>query len=120
VQKIRMAAARDHDRCAGALLQARVPPMILAHAGGEAVKHGVGPLAEGGSIRVQAERAGDTLTCAWRQRPAASPPPGLRRRARTSARGRRALWGRAALRLEANSPRGVVATSRCPGGEAAA
>ena len=124
VQKIRMGErlATTIDAPA-ALLQARVPPMILATLVENAIKHGVGPLAEGGSIRVQAERAGDTLTLRVADNgrgltAASGSGVGLANiRARLAA----LYGGRAALRLEANSPRGVVATISLPlAGEAAA
>src|SRR6266850_2002238 len=123
VQKIRMGErlATTIDAPA-ALLQARVPPMILATLVENAVKHGVGPLAEGGSIRVQAERAGDTLTLRVADNgrgltAASGSGVGLANiRARLAA----LYGGRAALRLEANSPRGVVATISLPLAGAAA
>jgi LytS/YehU family sensor histidine kinase len=109
----RLASAIDAP---ATLLQARVPPMMLATLVENAVKHGVGPLAEGGSIRVKAERAGNTLTLSVADNgrgliAASGSGVGLANvRARLAA-----LYGeRAALRLEANSPRGVVATVSLP------
>jgi LytS/YehU family sensor histidine kinase len=117
VQKIRMGERLDSSIDAPpALLAARVPPMMLATLVENAVKHGIGPLAEGGAIRIKAERAGDTLTLSVADNgrgliAASGSGVGLANiRARLAA-----LYGeRAALRLEANSPRGVVATVSLP------
>jgi signal transduction histidine kinase len=117
VQKIRMGERLDSSIDAPpALLAARVPPMMLATLVENAVKHGIGPLAEGGAIRVKAERAGNTLTLSVADNgrgliAASGSGVGLANvRARLAA-----LYGeRAALRLEANSPRGVVATVSLP------
>lgn len=123
VQKIRMGERLATSiEAPPALLKALVPPMMLATLVENAVKHGIGPLAEGGSIRVRAERAGDTLRLSvaddGRGLTAASGSGvGLANiRARLSA-----LYGeRADLRLEANHPRGVVAMVSLPlAGEAA-
>jgi len=43
------------------LLEARTPSMMLATLVENAVKHGIGPLAEGGAIRIAAAREGETL-----------------------------------------------------------
>jgi signal transduction histidine kinase len=117
VQKIRMGERLETSIDAPpALLAARVPPMMLATLVENAVKHGIGPLAEGGAIRVKAERAGNTLTLSVADNgrgliAASGSGVGLANvRARLAA-----LYGeRAALRLEANSPRGVVATVSLP------
>jgi len=117
VQKIRMGERLETTIDAPAALMAtRVPPMMLATLVENAVKHGVGPLAEGGAIRISAQRSGDalTLTVADNGRglvAASGSGVGLANiRARLAA-----LYGeRAALRLEANSPRGVVATVSLP------
>ena len=117
VQKIRMGERLETSIEAPApLLCARVPPMMLATLVENAVKHGVGPLAEGGAIRVKAEQAGDALTLSVADNgrgltAASGSGVGLANiRARLAA-----LYGeRAALRLEANSPRGVVAIISLP------
>jgi signal transduction histidine kinase len=117
VQKIRMGERLETSIDAPqALLAARVPPMILATLVENAVKHGIGPLAEGGAIRVKAERAGGALTLSVADNgrgltAASGSGVGLANiRARLAA-----LYGeRAALRLEANSPRGVVAIISLP------
>src|SRR5204863_9425414 len=58
VQKIRMGERLQISIDApAALLAARVPPMMLATLVENAIKHGIGPLAEGGAIRVTAESA---------------------------------------------------------------
>src|SRR4051812_11482524 len=117
VQKIRMGARLDSAIDAPeALLRARVPPMMLATLVENAVKHGIGPLAEGGAIRVKAERAGDALTLSVADNgrgltAASGSGVGLANvRARLAA-----LYGeRAGLRLELNTPRGVVAIISLP------
>jgi hypothetical protein len=117
VQKIRMGERLETSIDAPQpLLAARVPPMMLATLVENAVKHGVGPLAEGGAIRVKAERSGAALTLSVADNgrgltTASGSGVGLANiRARLAA-----LYGeRAALALEANSPRGVVAIIRLP------
>jgi signal transduction histidine kinase len=117
VQKIRMGERLESSIDApAALLDVRVPPMILATLVENAVKHGIGPLAEGGSIRVTAEQAGGALRLSVADNgrglvAASGSGVGLANiRARLAA-----LYGeRAALRLQANSPRGVVAIISLP------
>ena len=98
------------------LLDAPLPPMMLATLVENAIKHGVGPLAEGGVIRVAAVREDEALLLSVADNgrgfaAASGSGMGLANiRARLAA-----LYGpRASLRLEANSPRGVVATVRLP------
>jgi sensor histidine kinase YesM len=93
-----------------------VPAMLLQPLVENAIKHGVGPLAEGGAIRVSAQRSGDALTLSVADNgrgltAASGSGVGLANiRARLAA-----LYGeRAALRLESNAPRGVVATISIP------
>jgi LytS/YehU family sensor histidine kinase len=90
--------------------------MMLATLVENAIKHGIAPLAEGGSIRVKAERGGDALrlTVADTGRGlTASSGAGVglaNIRARLAA-----LYGnRAALELQANAPRGVAAIITLP------
>ena len=117
VQKIRMGERLETTiDAAEALLRARVPPMMLATLVENAVKHGIGPLAEGGAIRIKAEQAGGALRLS-----VADTGRGLiadsgsgvglaNVRARLAA-----LYGEGAtLRLEANVPRGVVAIISLP------
>ena len=101
-----------------ALLSARVPPMMLATLVENAIKHGVGPLAEGGSIKVKAESAPGMLILSVSDsgrgfRAESGTGVGLANvRARLAA-----LYGeRAALELKTNTPRGVVASIRLPVG----
>jgi sensor histidine kinase YesM len=117
VQKIRMGErlATTID-APGELQAARVPPMMLATLVENAIKHGLAPLAEGGAIRIQAVACGGELrlTVADNGRgftATSGSGVGLANiRARLAA-----LYGeRASLRLEANSPRGVVATVALP------
>jgi signal transduction histidine kinase len=117
VQKIRMGERLETSIDAPqGLLAARVPPMILATLVENAIKHGVGPLAEGGSIRIQAQAGGGELTLSVADNgrglvAASGSGVGLANiRARLAA-----LYGeRAGLRLEANAPRGVVAIISLP------
>jgi len=100
-----------------ALLEARVPPMMLATLVENAIKHGIAPLAEGGAIRISAQKADGALklTVADTGRGLAAAASGTgvglaNIRARLAA-----LYGeRADLRLEANAPRGVAAIITLP------
>jgi hypothetical protein len=99
-----------------ALGSADIPTMMLATLVENAVKHGIAPLAEGGTIRVAAAHDDDALVLTVSDNgrgftAASGSGVGLANiRARLDA-----LYGpRAALRLEANSPRGVIATIRLP------
>jgi signal transduction histidine kinase len=122
VQKIRMGARLESlIDVPESLLHARVPSMMLATLVENAIKHGIAPLAEGGTIRVAAAREDETLLLSVADTghgfaAASGSGVGLANiRARLGA-----LYGEGAtLRLEANSPRGVVATVTLPwtGGE---
>jgi len=117
VQKIRMGERLQTSIDAPpALLSSRVPPMMLATLVENAIKHGIAPLAEGGAIRIKAESVPGALvlTVADTGRGFSAESGsgvGLANiRARLAA-----LYGeRATLRLQANSPRGVVATITLP------
>jgi len=117
VHKIRMGARLETSIDAPpALLAARVPPMMLATLVENAIKHGIAPLAEGGAIRIKAESVPGALvlTVADTGRGLSAESGsgvGLANiRARLAA-----LYGeRATLRLQTNSPRGVVATITLP------
>src|SRR5436190_6840241 len=117
VQKIRMGERLQISIDApAALLAARVPPMMLATLVENAIKHGIGPLAEGGAIRVTAESAPGMLLLTVADsgrgfRGESGSGVGLANvRARLAA-----LYGeRAALSLRSNTPRGVVATVTIP------
>jgi signal transduction histidine kinase len=117
VQKVRMGerlqVAIDVD---APLLEARVPSMMLATLVENAIKHGIAPLAEGGSISISAQRDHDSLAISVADTgrgfvAESGSGVGLANiRARLAA-----LYGeRAALRLEGNAPRGVVATISLP------
>ena len=99
-----------------ALLAANVPPMMLATLVENAIKHGIAPLTEGGSIVVTASRRGDALLLSVADTgkgfdASSGSGVGLANiRARLAA-----LYGAAAtLKLEANSPRGVIASLSLP------
>jgi len=117
VQKIRMGMRLETSIDAPApLLAARVPPMMLATLVENAIKHGIAPLAEGGSILIKARASGGALTLSVADNgqgltAASGSGVGLANiRARLAA-----LYGeRAALRLEANAPRGVTAIITLP------
>src|SRR5205809_2634009 len=117
VQKVRMGTRLETSIDAPAsLLAARVPPMMLATLVENAIKHGIAPLAEGGSILVKARASGGALTLrvAGYGRGLRAPPGPGRRLANIRAR-LAALYGeRAALRPEANAPRGVTAVITLP------
>jgi hypothetical protein len=117
VQKIRMGARLETSIEAPApLLGARVPSMMLATLVENAIKHGIAPLAEGGAIRIKAEKGADGLKLTVADTgqgftAASGSGVGLANiRARLAA-----LYGeRAALRLQANVPRGVTAVITLP------
>ncbi|MGH8674938.1 MAG: sensor histidine kinase [Burkholderiales bacterium] len=98
------------------LLKASVPTMMLATLVENAIKHGIAPLTEGGSIEVTASRSGDSLRLAVADTgrgfdAISGSGVGLANiRARLAA----AYGAAAILRLEANTPRGVVATLVLP------
>jgi hypothetical protein len=117
VQQVRMGARLEVSiDVPASLLEARIPSMMLATLVENAIKHGIAPQPEGGLIEVKAARSADvlTLTVADTGRgfaAASGTGVGLANiRARLSA-----LYdSRAALKLEANSPRGVVAVITLP------
>jgi signal transduction histidine kinase len=98
------------------LLDAPMPPMVMPTLVENAVKHGLGPLPEGGRIDVRARRAGEDIEIEVRDTGAgftASKGSGV---GLANTRSRLAgLYGtRASLQLAAGAPRGVVATLRLP------
>jgi len=117
VQKIRMGERLETSIEAPApLLGARVPSMMLATLVENAIKHGIAPLAEGGAIRIKAEKGADGLKLTVADTgqgftAASGSGVGLANiRARLAA-----LYGeRAALRLQANAPSGVLAVITLP------
>ena len=117
VQAIRMGdRLQVAIRVPPALLGATVPSMMLATLVENAIKHGLAPLTEGGSIVVTAARRGDSLLLSVADtgkgfEASSGSGVGLANiRARLAA-----LYGAgAALRLEANPPRGVVASLVLP------
>ncbi|HEV8095120.1 MAG TPA: histidine kinase [Burkholderiales bacterium] len=99
-----------------ALLGASVPPMMLATLVENAIKHGIAPLTEGGSIVVTGARRGDSLLLGVADTGRGFDATSGSGVGLANIRGRlAALYGGAAtLRLEANEPRGVVATVVLP------
>ena len=98
------------------LLDAPMPPMVMPTLVENAVKHGLGPLPEGGRIDVRARRAGEDIEIEVRDTGAgftAAKGSGV---GLANTRSRLAgLYGtRASLQLAAGAPRGVVATLRLP------
>jgi signal transduction histidine kinase len=93
-----------------------VPPMMLATLVENAIKHGLGPLPQGGTIRVAAAREGDRLVLQVSDtgrgfHAESGSGMGLANiRARLAA----LYAGQAALQLQANVPQGVVATLVLP------
>jgi LytS/YehU family sensor histidine kinase len=97
-----------------------MPPMVLPTLVENAIKHGLGPLPEGGRIDIRARRAGDLLELEVRDTGAgftAAKGSGVGL-ANTRSRLAGIYGGRATLQLAADSPRGVVATLRLPIGAA--
>lgn len=117
LQKIRMGDRLQFSIDASpALLGVGVPPMMLATLVENAIKHGIAPLEDGGCIRIGAAREGDRLVLRVADTGrgfAAASGSGV---GLANVRARLAvLYGaRAALRLEANAPRGVVAVIALP------
>ena len=98
------------------LLDAPMPPMILPTLVENAIKHGLGPLPEGGRIDIRARRSGDDLLIEVRDDGAGFTAAGGSGVGLANTRSRLAgLYGpRASLQLVAAAPRGVVATLRLP------
>jgi len=98
------------------LLEVAVPPMILPTLVENAIKHGLGPLPEGGRIDLRARRAGDDMLIEVRDTGAGFKAAGGSGVGLANTRSRLAgLYGsRASLQLAAAAPRGVVATLRLP------
>jgi LytS/YehU family sensor histidine kinase len=99
-------------------LEARVPPLTVVTLVENAIKHGVAPLPEGGNVTVAARRTGSTVrievsdTGRGFQRTAGTGVGLANLRARLAT-----LHGEAAaLTLQMNVPRGVIATVVVPAG----
>lgn len=97
-------------------LGASVPPMMLATLAENAIKHGIAPLPEGGSIRIAAVRDGGALVLSVADTgqgllAASGGGVGLSNiRARLAAQ----YGDRASLSLQANTPRGLIASISLP------
>jgi len=98
------------------LLAADMPPMVLPTLVENAIKHGLGPLPEGGRIDIRAWRSGGQLMVEVRDTGAGLSGSGGSGVGLANTRSRLAgLYGsRASLHLAAGEPRGVVATLRLP------
>jgi sensor histidine kinase YesM len=98
------------------LLDAPMPPMVLPTLVENAIKHGLGPLPEGGRIDIRAWRSGEELEIEVRDTGAGFTAIGGSGVGLANTRSRLAgLYGsRASLKLAAGAPRGVVATLRLP------
>ena len=99
-----------------ALLEAPMPPMVLTTLVENAIKHGLGPLPEGGRIDIRARRSGEDLEIEVRDTGAgftATQGSGV---GLANTRSRLAgLYGaRASPQLATAAPRGVVAIVRLP------
>lgn len=117
LQKTRMGERlRFEIRVPDELLDARVPPMMLATLAENAIKHGIGPLAEGGAIRVSAAAAAGELQLKVTDngRGFASGCGSGVGLANIRARLKELHGERAALVLEAGVPQGIVATIALP------
>jgi signal transduction histidine kinase len=98
------------------LLEKSVPPMMLLTLIENAIKHGIGPLADGGTIRVDATTGDGQLLVSVRDdgqglSSAMGHGTGL---ANIRARLKVMHGDRASLRLAVNQPRGVIATLALP------
>jgi two-component sensor histidine kinase len=98
------------------LQEASVPPMMLPTLVENAVKHGIAPLPEGGTVHIQAEQAGERLRVAVSDdgagfRRASGAGVGL---ANTRARLATLFGGDASLSVVANVDAGVTATLELP------
>jgi len=99
-----------------ALLDTEVPPLVLGTLIENALKHGLAPLPEGGTIRIRALREAEQLRIEVRDTGCgfsgeAGSGVGL---ANTRSRLAALYGGSAAVQLAANQPRGVVATVVLP------
>jgi LytS/YehU family sensor histidine kinase len=101
----------------GHLASRKVPPMMLLTLVENALKHGLAPLPEGGSVRVSATDADGRLVLSVADNgrglvPGSGGGTGL---ANIRARLRAAYGSAAGLSLRLNEPRGVVAAIVLPG-----
>ncbi len=98
------------------LLDAEVPPLVLGTLIENALKHGLAPLPEGGSIHIRAARDGDQLHVEVRDNGRGFYGQGGSGVGLANTRSRLAALygGNAALQLAANHPSGVVATVVLP------
>ncbi len=98
------------------LLDEPMPPMVLPTLVENAIKHGLGPLPEGGRIDIRARRAGDDLEIEVRDTGAGFTAARGSGVGLANTRSRLAgLYGsRASVQLAAGAPRGVAATLRLP------
>lgn len=117
LQKTRMGGRlRFEIQVPDELRDARMPPMMLATLAENAIKHGIGPLAEGGSIRISAAAESGELKlivaddgCGFAS--GSGSGVGL---ANIRARLKELHGARAELIIAAGVPRGVVATIALP------
>jgi LytS/YehU family sensor histidine kinase len=98
------------------LADCTVPPMVLLTLVENALKHGLQPLVDGGSVHVTAHRADDrlVLTVADTGRGMGSSSGGGTGLANVRARLKQMYGNGASLALALNEPRGVVATVSLP------
>ncbi len=98
------------------LLAAEMPPLVLGTLIENAIKHGLAPLPEGGTIAIRAVRAGDGIRIEVRDTGRGVIGHGGSGVGLANIRSRLAtLYGtRAALEMAANAPRGVVAAVTLP------
>ncbi|MCV2369952.1 sensor histidine kinase [Roseateles oligotrophus] len=119
ILQMRMGERLRFDIAADAeLLALRLPPLILATLVENAIKHGLGPLTEGGQIQIVAKRGPALGEVVLEVRDngagfsgATGSGVGL---ANTRARLRAYFGDRASLELEAAQPRGMLARIRLP------
>ena len=118
VHQVRMGARLQVEVDVPALLEpVPMPPMMLLTLVENALKHGLNPLPEGGTIRVAASAGEGKLTISVADTGRGLVPGSGGGTGLANIRGRlRAAYGAAAsLSLQLNQPRGVVATIELPG-----
>jgi sensor histidine kinase YesM len=117
IQRIRMGRRLTFEiDMDSAIENARMPPMMLLTLTENAIKHGLAPLPEGGSLRIRARREGDLLRVQVIDSgkgftPLAGAGTGL---ANIAARLAAGYGEKAQLMFAPNSPRGATATIALP------
>jgi hypothetical protein len=117
VQQIRMGSRLSYSvDVSDDLRTVRLPPMVVLTLAENAIKHGLNPLPQGGSLSIRASREGEQVVVriADTGRGFAKTSGGGTGLANVRARLSLAFGDAASLQLRANSPGGVVATIAVP------